>query len=108
MVFECCPVRATVVNGQELILNLQARPLALQEVLMTKHKRQTQPPHEAPGSIKRVLYSVEDAAEALSMGRTSVFALIRDGRLQAVKVGKRRLIPVSELEAFAVRLQQGA
>jgi excisionase family DNA binding protein len=56
--------------------------------------------------ISKILFSVEDAAIALSMGRTSIFALIRSGDIHAVKIGKRRLVAASELEAFALRLQE--
>jgi len=65
-------------------------------------------PVAATPAIKRVLVSVEEAAEALCMGRTSVFALIREGQLLTVKIGKRRLVAVSELHAFAHRRQKGA
>jgi excisionase family DNA binding protein len=58
--------------------------------------------------VRKVLFSVEEAAVSLSMGRTTVFNLIKDGKLNALKVGKRRLVAATELEAFALRLQQGA
>ena len=38
---------------------------------------------------------------------TTVFGLIRDGLLRSCKVGKRRLVAASEVEAFAARLQEG-
>jgi excisionase family DNA binding protein len=47
---------------------------------------------------------VEDAAEVLGIGRTLVFRLLRDGDLKAVRIGRRTLIPVRELEAFLARL----
>lgn len=65
-------------------------------------------PVAATPAIKRVLVSVEEAAQALGMGRTTAFALIRDGQLLTVKIGKRRLVAVSELDAFVLRRQKGA
>lgn len=36
--------------------------------------------------------SVNDAAKALGIGRTSIYRLIREGRLETVKLGRRTLI----------------
>jgi excisionase family DNA binding protein len=44
--------------------------------------------------------SVEEAAEALGLGRTKVFELVSGGQLRSIKVGRRRLVPVSALEQF--------
>lgn len=41
--------------------------------------------------------SVNDAAKALSLGRTSIYALIRKGRLQTVKLGRRTLVRVESI-----------
>lgn len=36
--------------------------------------------------------SINDAAKILSLGRTSIYAMIGDGRLEAFKLGRRTLI----------------
>lgn len=41
--------------------------------------------------------SVTDAARALSLGRTSIYALINEGRLETIKIGRRRLIKVESI-----------
>jgi excisionase family DNA binding protein len=43
---------------------------------------------------------VEDAARILSVGRSTVYDLIRSGRLRSIKIGRRRLVPRSALDAF--------
>jgi len=46
----------------------------------------------------------EDAAEVLGIGRTLIFRLIKEGKLKAVRIGRRTLVPVRELEALLARL----
>ncbi|WP_048709453.1 helix-turn-helix transcriptional regulator [Microvirga massiliensis] len=50
----------------------------------------------APSSPR--LVSIPRAAEALGIGRTLVFNLIKDRRLRAVKLGRRTLVPLDEIE----------
>lgn len=41
--------------------------------------------------------SINDAAKALSLGRTSIYALIREGRLETIKLGRRTLVKVESI-----------
>jgi excisionase family DNA binding protein len=50
-----------------------------------------------------LLAGVRDAARELGIGRDTAYQLVRDGRLRAVRVGRRLLIPRTELEAFVER-----
>lgn len=47
-----------------------------------------------------MLFSVDQAATILGIGRTNVYALIRDCKLRSVKVGGRRLIPRTAIQDF--------
>ncbi len=51
------------------------------------------------------LVSVAQAASSLGLSRSVLFNQIRDGFIDSVKVGSRRLIPVAALDAFVRRLQ---
>lgn len=42
--------------------------------------------------MEPITISINDAAKALGLGRTSIYALINEGRLETVKFGRRRLI----------------
>lgn len=55
-----------------------------------------------PPAVK-MLYRAEEAASLLSISRTAVFGLIRDGELRAVKIGGRRRIPHSSIEDYVTR-----
>ncbi|MEP0390752.1 MAG: helix-turn-helix domain-containing protein [Erythrobacter sp.] len=45
-------------------------------------------------------YSVADACRVSSIGRTRLYSLIKEGRLEARKIGKRTLIPAASLRAL--------
>jgi len=44
--------------------------------------------------------SVEEAAGLLSIGRTSMFKLLKDGDLPSFQIGRRRLIDRKSIEAY--------
>jgi excisionase family DNA binding protein len=62
----------------------------------------------AAGRVVPVLYRVDEAAEALRLGRTAVYELIRCGALRTVKVGTRRLVPVEAVREYVASLADGA
>lgn len=47
--------------------------------------------------MEKLLISITDAAKALSLGRTSIYELMRTGQLETRKMGRRRLITVESL-----------
>lgn len=47
-----------------------------------------------------VCTSIADAGRALGIGRTKVYELINSGALKTIKIGRRRLIRVSSIEAL--------
>ena len=44
-----------------------------------------------------IAYSINDACKVVGLGRTYLYKMINDGRLEVRKVGKRTLIPASSL-----------
>ena len=51
-------------------------------------------------SPQRLAYSVAEAAEATGLGRTSLYGLMNEGKLEFKKIGARRLIPAASLAAL--------
>lgn len=56
--------------------------------------------------LEKKLYSIEDVIEATSLGRTTLFALVRDGKIRSVKVGRRRMISAAALDEFIAGLEE--
>lgn len=65
---------------------------------MTQHGDQ----HE-----QRTLLTVEEAAEKLALGRTTVFGLIKSGKLPSVRIGRLRRVPLDALDTYVCHLQEG-
>jgi len=47
--------------------------------------------------MERLAYSINETARTLSLGRTSIYAMIADGRLKAFKLGSRTLIKAESI-----------
>jgi excisionase family DNA binding protein len=60
-------------------------------------------PH-AP-TVQQVAYGIREAADVLGISRSSVYKLIKEKQLSVVKLGKRALIPVREIQALIDGLQ---
>ena len=50
--------------------------------------------------MEPIATSINGAARALSLGRTSIYALIKEGKLEAVKLGRRTLIKTASIRAL--------
>lgn len=53
---------------------------------------------------RQLLYTTSQAAEMLSIGRTSVYELINSGRLQSVKIGACRRVPAIAISDYVASL----
>lgn len=57
---------------------------------------------------EQLLHPMEDAADRLGVGLTTIKQLIRDGEIETVRIGRRRLIAATVLEAYVAKLSQVA
>lgn len=53
----------------------------------------------------KLLYSIEEAAKLLSVGKRKVEALVADGEVETVLIGRRRLVPAEALTDYIERLK---
>ncbi|MGH3344801.1 MAG: helix-turn-helix domain-containing protein [Carbonactinosporaceae bacterium] len=55
-----------------------------------------------------VVLTVDEAAERLRISRWSLYNLIRSNQIRTVKIGRRRLVPVSAIAECLDRLTEVA
>ena len=65
--------------------------------MKTKPKHWLESQHDP---LQPLAYSVAEACRVTSIGRTRIYALINEGKLEVRKVGKRTLIPAGSLRAL--------
>lgn len=63
---------------------------------------------QARQQLPRLLFSVEEAAESLGISRTTLYELIKAGRLCPVHIGRATRFPVDELERYVTSLSAPA
>ena len=67
------------------------------------------PESEASASATEpLLVTAEQAATSLSICRTKVYELLRNGELESVQIGASRRIPAAALAEYVERLRAGA
>ena len=54
--------------------------------------------------MERLLYTAQEAADALHVSRSKVYDLLRSGRLRSVKIGGLRRIPADALAELVAEL----
>ena len=58
--------------------------------------------------MEPILASIPAAGTSIGVGRSSVYELIWDGKIETVKIGKRHLVVVELLRAYVAALRAGA
>ncbi len=56
----------------------------------------------------KLAYSVEEAAQLLSVGRDAIYELIRTNQLRSFKIGARRLVALDHLHEFIDNVETAA
>lgn len=52
----------------------------------------------------RVVLTVEEAAQRLSIGRTTMYALVKTGQVRTVTIGRLRRLPAQCLDEYIANL----
>nr|WP_168070634.1 helix-turn-helix domain-containing protein [Sphingomonas kaistensis] len=52
-------------------------------------------------NVERLLVSIPDAGTMLGLGRSKIYELLTEGRLESVTIGRRRLIRLDSVRLLA-------
>jgi len=55
-------------------------------------------------NANRVIYTIEEAARQLGIGRTTMYALIMSGEIRSVTIGRLRRVPAQCIDEYVTRL----
>jgi excisionase family DNA binding protein len=66
-------------------------PKAMEKIAMQEHIQNAQ---------VKLLLTMEEAAQVLGLGRTSLYSLVMERQIASLKIGRSRRIPLWSLEAF--------
>ncbi len=58
--------------------------------------------------VGRLVYTIDEAAEELRLGRTALYDLLRSGQLGSIKIGRRRLVTRDDLLMFLGSLRDAS
>jgi len=61
-----------------------------------------------PNDSRRLLYNIRDTMRLLNLGRSTLYGLIKDGKIKPLKVGRKTLIEGAEIERFVRLLRESA
>lgn len=54
---------------------------------------------------RRIVLTIEEAAECLGIGRTLMYALVTAGEVESVRIGRLRRIPADALDRYVAGLR---
>ena len=57
--------------------------------------------------LTKAAYSVQEALDVLSIGRTTAYSLVKEGKLKATRLGSKTLFLAVDLADFLTSLQSG-
>jgi excisionase family DNA binding protein len=76
-----------------------------QPTLDTEHRVALPRPNVAMPPAGPLAYRVTDAARALGIGKTSLYALFNSGTLTPIRIGGRTLVPADQLRRLVSEAQ---
>jgi excisionase family DNA binding protein len=73
---------------------------SLDRIIIRRVRQRTSRTDRSEEYMEKLLLSPEEAAEALGVGRSRVYDLMRTRQLHSVRIGKSRRVPVAAVHAY--------
>ncbi|WP_445169891.1 helix-turn-helix domain-containing protein [Mycolicibacterium sp. Dal123E01] len=89
---------------------------ALRSQSQSQSPTQTQSPSDSPKpleerrtewKVERMLYPLNEVQQRLGVGRSTLYQLLGGGQLLSVKIGHRRFVTATALDAYVQALSRG-
>jgi excisionase family DNA binding protein len=102
------PGHPSTVRVSEANLKIAMHPCGRSEdhISTRRGRRRTSRRHRSEEYMEKLLLSPEEAAEALGVGRSRVYDLMRTRQLLSVRIGKSRRVPMAAVHAYVERLSE--
>jgi excisionase family DNA binding protein len=79
---------------------------SVDHIITRRVRRRTSRMNRSEEYMEKLLLSPEKAAEALGVGRSRVYDLMRTRQLLSVRIGKSRRVPAAAVHAYVERLTE--
>ena len=86
---------------------IRAAAEALANAIITGMRAELARQAAPSGLAPEHLFTIDEAATALHVARSTLYQLIGAGELRTIKVGRRRLVPVSAIAGYIETLTRG-
>ena len=65
------------------------------------------PNENSPMMVGKRAFSIAETARILGLGRTTIYRHLDTGALEAIKIGRRRLVLLEQIEAVIAKHKKG-
>lgn len=86
-----------------ILEDLMCRPAAATTASTSAQMKVRQDPRPERTSLNRLAYSIKEVCQLAAVGRSTLYAEIGEGRLRAVKHGRRTLILTADLQDWIAK-----
>ena len=89
----------------DILEDLSRLPRPQLDVSKIEREPPSPPQNIRTGQLDRKSYSIKEVGALIGVGRTTIYEMIKDGELRAVKSGRRTIILARDLDSWVENLK---